>query len=51
MQQDLDALTQADDSDASATWNDMIVGSFVILLSYGRGPIGERYGTYERFIR
>jgi uncharacterized membrane protein len=35
----------------SATWNDMIAGTLVILLGFRRGSIGERYGTYERFIR
>ena len=35
----------------SATWNDMIVGALVILLSFPRGKIGERYGSYERYIR
>ncbi len=36
---------------ASATWNDMIVGALVILLSFPRGSVRERYGSYERFIR
>jgi uncharacterized membrane protein len=35
----------------SATWNDMIVGTLVILLSFPRGSIGERYGSFETFIR
>jgi ABC-type polysaccharide/polyol phosphate export permease len=35
----------------SATWNDVIVGTLVILLSAPRGSIGERYGSFERFIR
>lgn len=36
---------------ASATWNDLIVGVLVILLCFPRGPVGERYGSFERFIR
>jgi uncharacterized membrane protein len=35
----------------SATWNDMIAGILVIVLSFPRGPVGERYGSLERFIR
>ena len=35
----------------SATWNDAIVGGFVILLVVPRGPVRERYGSYQRFIR
>jgi hypothetical protein len=35
----------------SATWNDMIVGSLALLLSFRRGSIDERYGSFERFIR
>ena len=34
-----------------AKWNDLIVGILVILLSFRRGKIGERYGDFERFIR
>lgn len=34
-----------------ATWNDLIVGALVILLSIPRGKIGERYGSFERYIR
>jgi len=36
---------------ASAVWNDGIVGALVILLSFRRGRMGERYGRFERFIR
>jgi uncharacterized membrane protein len=36
---------------ASATWNDLIVGVLVIILCFPRGPVGERYGSFERFIR
>ncbi len=32
-------------------WSDVIAGSLVILLSLPRGPVGERYGSWERFIR
>jgi uncharacterized membrane protein len=35
----------------SATWNDMIAGILVIVLCFPRGPVGERYGSLERFIR
>lgn len=34
-----------------STWNDVIAGALVILLSLPRGPVGERYGSWERFIR
>lgn len=34
-----------------AKWNDLIVGILVILLSFRRGKIGERYGDFEKFIR
>jgi uncharacterized membrane protein len=32
-------------------WSDAIAGALVILLSLRRGPMGERYGTWERYIR
>jgi nucleoside-diphosphate-sugar epimerase/uncharacterized membrane protein len=32
-------------------WNDLTAGVLVILLSLRRGPVGERYGTWQRFIR
>jgi uncharacterized membrane protein len=35
----------------ASTWSDAIVAALVILLSLSRGPVGERYGTWERFIR
>ncbi len=38
-------------STGSATWNDMIVGALVIILSFPRGKISQRYGSFERFIR
>ncbi len=40
-----------DGSTKSATWNDMIAGVLVILLSLPRGSVGERYGSFERYIR
>jgi uncharacterized membrane protein len=35
----------------AATWNDVIVGALVILLMLRRGPVVERYGAFERYIR
>lgn len=35
----------------SAVWNDAIVGALIILLSFPRGRIGDRYGGFGRFIR
>ena len=35
----------------ASRWSDMIAGALVILLSLPRGPVGERYGSWERFIR
>jgi len=32
-------------------WSDMIAGALVILLSFPRGKIGERYGDFQRYIR
>lgn len=32
-------------------WSDAIAGTLVILLSVRRGPVGEKYGGWERFIR
>jgi hypothetical protein len=32
-------------------WNDVVVGALVVLLSFPRGKIGERYGSFDRFIR
>ena len=34
-----------------STMNDLIVGSLAILISFPRGRIGERYGSFEKFIR
>jgi len=35
---------------ADARVNDMITGVAVILLSFGRGTVDERYGTWDRYI-
>jgi len=35
----------------ASRWSDMIAGVLVILLSLPRGPVGERYGTWHRYIR
>ena len=35
----------------ASRWSDAVAGALVILLSLRRGPVGERYGTWERFIR
>jgi hypothetical protein len=40
-----------DGTTKSATWNDLIAGALVILLSFPRGPVGERYGDFEKYIR
>ena len=32
-------------------WSDLAAGALVILLSLRRGPVGERYGTWARYIR
>ena len=32
-------------------WSDAIGGALVILLSLPRGPVGERYGTWQQYIR
>ena len=36
---------------SGSRWSDLIAGALVILLSVRRGPVGERYGSWERFIR
>ena len=36
---------------SDSTWNDLIVGSLVILLSFPRGRIGDQYGSFDRYIR
>jgi hypothetical protein len=35
----------------ASRWSDAIAGALVILLSFRRGPVGERYGSWERLIR
>lgn len=40
-----------DGATTGSKWNDVIVGALVILLSFPRGTVGERYGSFERFIR
>ena len=32
-------------------WNEVIAGALVILISLPRGPVGERYGISQRYIR
>ena len=32
-------------------WNDLIAGALVLLLSLPRGTVGERYGSWQRYIR
>ena len=36
---------------SGSRWSDLVAGVLVILLSVPRGPVGERYGSWERFIR
>ena len=36
---------------AKASWNDLVVGVIVILLSFPRGKIGDQYGSFDRYIR
>jgi uncharacterized membrane protein len=40
-----------DGATTGSTWSAAIAGALVILLSFPRGPVGERYGSWERFIR
>ena len=40
-----------DGATTGSKWNDLIVGALVILVSFPRGPVGERYGDLETFIR
>ena len=35
----------------ASRWSDAIAAGLVILLSLPRGSVGERYGTWDRFIR
>ena len=32
-------------------WNDLVAGALVIVLSFRRGPVGERYGISQRYVR
>ena len=36
---------------SASTWSNAIAGAVVIVLSVPRGPVGERYGTWQRLIR
>ena len=38
-------------STTGSTLNDVVVGAVLIVLSLPRGPVGERYGSWGRFIR
>lgn len=35
---------------AGARWNDVIVGALVILVSFPRGTVQERYGSWDRYV-
>lgn len=35
----------------ASAWNNVLAGAALILLSLPRGPVGERYGLWQRFIR
>ena len=35
----------------TAAWNDVAVGIVLALISLPRGPVGERYGSWQRYIR
>ncbi len=36
---------------SGSRWSDLVAGVLVLLLSIPRGAVGERYGSWERFIR
>ena len=36
---------------SASKWSDAVAGAAVILLSLRRGPVGERYGSWDRFIQ
>jgi len=40
-----------DGATTGAVVSDLVVGIALILLSLPRGPVGERYGTWDRYIR
>lgn len=33
-----------------STWNDAVVGALVLGLAFRRGPVGERYGGWQRLV-
>ena len=35
----------------SARWSDVIAGALIVVLSARRGPVSERYGTWQHLIR
>ena len=35
----------------ASRWSDLVAGTLVIVLSLRRGPLGERYGSWQRFIK
>ena len=35
----------------TATWSNIVAGTLVIFLSFPRGSIGEKYGSFQKFIR
>ncbi len=40
-----------DGATGATIWNNIVVGTLVMLLSLQRGRVGETYGDYQRFIR
>ena len=40
-----------DGATTASKWSDLAAGVLVVLLSLRRGPVGERYGTWQRYIR
>ena len=35
---------------AGVRWHDLVIGALVILLSFPRGPVRERYGSWRRYV-
>lgn len=35
----------------ASAWNDVFAAVVVIILSVRRGPVAERYGSFQRFVR
>ena len=35
----------------ASKWSDLLAGALVIGLSMRRGPVGERYGSWQRYVR